>query len=151
MQGNSAFDELMKENRQYSSLAYEFVLDTLTYVVNRNEERRHITGHELLSGVRELALDSWGLMARHVLNSWGVKSTDDIGEIVFLLVNAGILSKTDQDKMDDFRQVFPFNEAFNDSYRPELDENGHVRRKRLRQPPNAHPNWPSLFSDGGPN
>ncbi len=151
MQGNSAFDELMKDNRQYSSHAYEFVLDTLTYVVDHNEQRRHITGHELLSGVRELALDSWGLMARHVLNSWGVKSTDDIGEIVFLLISAGILSKTDQDKMEDFRQVFRFNEAFDDGYRAELDENGHVRRKHPTRPPNVPPNWPSLFSDGGLN
>lgn len=151
MQGSSAFDELMKDNRQYSSHAYEFVLDTLTYVVDRNAERRHITGRELLSGVREFALDSWGLMARHVLNSWGIKSTDDIGEIVFLLVNAGILSKTDQDKKEDFRQVFPFIEAFDNSYKPELDENGHVRRTQLRMPPSTPPNWPALFADGGLN
>ena len=151
MQGSSAFDELMKDNRQYSSHAYEFVLDTLTYVVDRNAERRHITGRELLSGVREFALDSWGLMARHVLNSWGIKSTDDIGEIVFLLVNAGILSKTDQDKKEDFQHVFPFTEAFDDSHKPELDENGHVRRKHLTTPPQERPDWPALFGDTGLN
>ena len=147
MQGSSAFDELMKGNRQYSEHAYEFVLDALGYVVERNGERRHITGSELLSGMRDIALDSWGLMARHVLNSWGVKSTDDIGEIVFLLVNAGILSKTDDDKKEDFRQVFRFSEAFDDTYTPELDEHGHVRRKHLMEPRPDRPNWAALFGD----
>ena len=151
MQGSSAFDELMKGSRRYSPHAYEFVMDALTCVVERNDQRRHISGQELLYGMRDLALDSWGLMARQVLSSWGVKSTDDIGEIVFTLVNAGILSKTDQDRQEDFRQVFRFTEAFDESYSPELDENGQVQRKYGTDTPRRPPNWLTLFGEGDVN
>ena len=144
------FEELAKGATRYSPYAYEFVMDALSYVIERNGERRHISGRELVFGARDLALQSWGAMARHVLDAWGVRSTDDIGEIVFLLVNAGILSKTDEDRKEDFRDLFSFNDAFRDTYFPELDEHGrlpgdpHLQRR-------AGPNWASLFGPMGLN
>lgn len=148
MQGSSAMDELMKREPRYSADAYGFVMDALAYTVKQIGERRHITGHELLYGIRDLALDSWGLMARKVLNSWGVRTTDDFGEIVFNMVSAGLLSKTEQDDKNDFKSVYGFVEAFDKSYSFELDEHGRVRRKVSQAPPEP---WTSLFGDTGLN
>ncbi len=132
MRTNSILDELRKLAPHYSPEAYHFVMDSLTYTVKKIGERRHVTGTELAHGARELALDLWGPMARHVLNSWGIHSTENIGEVVFTMVAAGLLSKTDQDKPDDFKHIYDFLDAFEKSYTPEFDEHGHVRRKLTR-------------------
>jgi len=144
MLNTSPFDELAKGANRYSAHAYEFVMDALRYVIERNGERRHVSGQELLYGARDLALDSWGLMARHVLHAWGVTSTDDIGEIVFTLVAAGVLAKTDSDKPEDFHGVFSFDETLGGATEPELDENGRVRRRYQTDPPNDL-TWLSLL------
>ncbi len=145
MQGSYAFDELLKHNGQFSPDAFEFVLEALNFTIARAGERRHVTGQELLCGVRDLALDSWGLMARHVLEVWGIRSTDNIGDIVFALVGAGVLSKTEQDKIDDFRGVFAFPQALDEAYKPEFDEHGRVRRKWASRERPELPAWSELF------
>ena len=151
MQRNGAFEELMKRDPRYQPEAYEFVMDALAYTVRTVGEKRHITGRELLVGVRDLALDCWGLMARHVLESWGIRSTDEFGEIVFNMVNAGLLSKTEQDDKTDFKNVYRFVEAFDKSYSPELDEHGHIRRKIPGMQLGASGAWQSFFGDTGWN
>jgi len=151
MQGNSALDELLKRDPRYAPEAYEFVMDTLAYTVKKIGERRHVTGRELLFGIRDFALDCWGLMARHVLNSWGIRSTDDFGEIVFNMVNAGLLSKTETDRKEDFSNVYGFVEAFDESYSPDLDENGHVRRKLPHLGPGGKATWIPFFGETGVN
>ncbi|MFW6158672.1 MAG: Minf_1886 family protein [Planctomycetota bacterium] len=124
-----ALEELLKKDHRYQRAAYGFVMDSLAYTVRRAGERRHVTGRELLFGIRDFALDCWGPMARHVLNAWGVHATDDFGEIVFNLVDIGLMSKTDEDRKDEFRDVYGFVEAFDQASLPELDEHGHVRRR----------------------
>ena len=147
MPGKSALDDLQKQDPRYSAEAYEFVMNALAYTVRAAGERRHVTGQELLFGMRDLALDCWGLMARHVLAAWGVRATEDFGEIVFNLVHAGLLSKTEEDSPNDFRNVFTFVEAFDEAYAPELDENGHVRRKQPDPSPDEPFLWAPLFGD----
>ncbi len=75
-------------------------------------EGRHVTGQELCMGLRDLALQRFGPLARTVLASWGVHSTEDFGRLVFALVDAGILRKTDEDSLEDFQNVYDFDEAF---------------------------------------
>lgn len=74
----------------------------------------HISGYELLEAFRRLARDRWGCMARRVLENWGVKATEDVGEIVFMMVNDEKLEwkRRDSDTMADFTNVFNFSEAF---------------------------------------
>src|SRR5208283_3629369 len=77
---------LIRDDR-YNREAYRFVQEGLEYTVQHRGRRGHVTGPELLNGLRDLARDKFGLLARIVLKQWGVKSTSDFGEIVFNLVD----------------------------------------------------------------
>ena len=81
----------------------------------------HVSGQDLLRGIRDLALREFGLMARPVFRMWRVNATDDFGEIVFNLVEANLMSKTDRDERADFAGVFDLDDLARD-YRIELDE-----------------------------
>jgi uncharacterized repeat protein (TIGR04138 family) len=80
------------------------------------DERSHISGRELLEGVRLLAHEQFGLMARTVFHCWGIHSTDDFGRMVFELIERGEMSKTDSDQLSDFFDVFDFAEALDEQY-----------------------------------
>jgi uncharacterized repeat protein (TIGR04138 family) len=117
--------QVIAQDPRYKPEAYVFVHDALGHTWARLDQRRHITGRELLDGIKDLALKRYGPMARAVLNSWGVKTTDDFGAIVFNLVEAGLLSKTDEDRIEDFHDVYDFEDAFVHSYgiaEPETQE-----------------------------
>jgi uncharacterized repeat protein (TIGR04138 family) len=73
----------------------------------------HVSGPELLDGIREFAIKQFGLMTISVFKHWGVKSTDDFGRIVFELIERGEMRKTDQDQLSDFFDLYDFEEAFN--------------------------------------
>jgi uncharacterized repeat protein (TIGR04138 family) len=73
---------------------------------------RHVSGHELLDGIRVFACEQFGPLTKTVLNRWGIRETADFGEIVFNLVDKGILGKTDDDRREDFRNGYDFEEAF---------------------------------------
>jgi uncharacterized repeat protein (TIGR04138 family) len=107
---------IVEKDPRYKAEAYAFVHDALGYTWQRLDQRRHITGRELLEGIRHLALERYGRMAKAVFNSWGVRTTDDFGAIVFNLVDAGLLSKTEEDHIEDFHDVYDFDEAFVGSY-----------------------------------
>ena len=100
----------------YSETAYLFILSALHYTIESLNEPRHITGRELADGCRELAIDRWGLMARSVLEYWGIRSTRDLGAIVFALVECGVLVKQESDALDDFEGVYDFSTAFDRDY-----------------------------------
>ena len=108
--------QITAKDPRYKPEAYVFVHDALGHTWARLDQRRHITGFELLVGIRDLALKRYGPMAKAVLNSWGVKTTDDFGAMVFNLVEAGLLSKTDEDRIEDFHSVYDFEDAFVRSY-----------------------------------
>lgn len=109
-------DRLRRRYPRFHEAAYLFVLSSLHHVIDGLPEPRHISGAELAEGARELALERFGPMARTVLEHWGVESTRDLGEIVFALVECGILIKEDEDSLEDFDGVFDFEEAFDRDY-----------------------------------
>jgi uncharacterized repeat protein (TIGR04138 family) len=78
-----------------------------------------VTGRELLSGIRTYALAQFGPMAMTVLDEWGVTRCEDFGEIVFNMVDAGLLSKTDSDSREDFQGGYSFDEAFRNPFLPQ--------------------------------
>jgi uncharacterized repeat protein (TIGR04138 family) len=100
----------------YHETAYLFILAALHYTIERLGEARHITGRELAAGCRDLAIERYGPMARSVLEYWGLRGTRDFGEIVFALVDLGILVAQPGDSLDDFDGVFCFAEAFERDY-----------------------------------
>jgi len=117
---------LLASDKRYSPQAYQFVFEALQHVQKKlgrlkfeAEEERHVTGQELCEGIREFALQQFGLMALTVLHSWGVKETADFGQIVFNLIRSGHMRKTDRDTLDDFTGVYRFEEAFGKGFQLE--------------------------------
>jgi uncharacterized repeat protein (TIGR04138 family) len=109
----------------YPADAYLFVQQGLNYTVEKvhkdtdPEASHHVGGKELCDGLRELALKNWGLLARIVLQRWNITTTMDFGRIVFAMVEHDLLQKTEEDTIDDFRQVYDFRAAFENNYRIE--------------------------------
>lgn len=100
----------------YDERGYAFVLAALEEVVERLPRRRHVTGPELAEACRDLGIRLYGPLARTVLEHWNVRSTRDIGEIVFNLLEVGVLSKDDRDSRDDFDDLFDFGDVFERNY-----------------------------------
>ncbi len=109
-------DQIRLREQRFDERAYLFVLASLEHCQTRLTERRHITGPELAHSCRELALQRFGVMAGLVLDHWGLKATSDIGDIVFTLVDMGLLISQPQDSRDDFFGVFNFEDAFGREY-----------------------------------
>jgi uncharacterized repeat protein (TIGR04138 family) len=105
-------DRIRMKERRYDERAYLFVLAALEFSQLRLPERRHISGRELAEACRDLALARYGVMATTVLQHWGVRTTLDLGDIVFTLVDLGLLISLPTDTRDDFVDVFQFEEAF---------------------------------------
>lgn len=112
----SVLARLQRRNPRYAESAYLFVLTALHSRLAQLEVPRHISGSEVADAVRSLALERFGPMARTVLEHWGVHSTADMGEIVFALVDCGVLIKQPHDSREDFEDLFTFEEAFEHSY-----------------------------------
>ena len=120
-------EEIVDEVGLYPIEAYEFIQHGLGYTVNKIHGKvkdpnvsRHVGGRELCEGLREYALMKWGLMARTVLARWNIRKTHDFGRIVFALVDNGWMQKTEEDSLEDFRDVFDFKSAFDAGYRIEM-------------------------------
>lgn len=113
---DGVMDRIRLRESRYDERAYLFVLAALEFCQQRLPERRHLTGRELAEGCRDLALARYGVLARTVLEHWGIRSTADFGEVVFALVDTGLLMSQPQDSKDDFIGVFDFHEAFDRAY-----------------------------------
>jgi uncharacterized repeat protein (TIGR04138 family) len=109
---DAMMDRLRERHPRFTETAYLFVLSALHHVIERLPEPRHISGRELTEGVRDLALERFGPMARTVLEHWGIEATAHIGDIVFALIDCGVLIKQDNDAREDFTDLFDFREAF---------------------------------------
>jgi len=130
---NEKLARVVEENGKYSYEAYEFVFQALNYTQKLLEREppdnpeaagsahHHVSGGELLQGIRSLALREFGLMSTTVFHMWGIRRTDDFGAIVFNLVQAGLMSKTDEDSHADFHEVYDLKTLAQD-YRIQLDE-----------------------------
>jgi uncharacterized repeat protein (TIGR04138 family) len=115
-------DGLVQKYGKYKPQAYFFVSAALSYTLKKFDKPRHISGVELLDGIRELALRQFGPMTRTVFENWGVTKTLDFGEMVFQLVEAGLMGKTDEDKLDDFRDIYDFRKVFDDRLQVDIDK-----------------------------
>lgn len=109
-------DQIRLREQRFDERAYLFVLSSLEHCQLGLPERRHISGPELAHACRDLALKRYGVMARLVLEHWGVHSTQDLGDIVFTLVDLGLLMSQPQDSRDDFMGVYDFEESFEREY-----------------------------------
>jgi uncharacterized repeat protein (TIGR04138 family) len=127
---------VLARDPRYSIQAYAFVFEALEFTKNQKKRAhgrtrrhgkpaaasRHVTGRELCEGARQLAQGHYGLMALTVLGLWGIRSTSDIGEIVYNLIASGDLEKTPADARTDFDAVYDFETAFRRDYVLALDE-----------------------------
>jgi uncharacterized repeat protein (TIGR04138 family) len=109
-------DRIRAREPRFEEHAYLFLLQALEFCQQRLPERRHISGRELAEACRDLALERYGVMARTVLHHWGVRATADIGDIVFTLVELGLLLAQPNDTRDEFADVYDFDEAFEREY-----------------------------------
>jgi len=107
-----ALAPILEHDDRYSGDAYVFMRQALDYTVTTMGIKGHITGQELLEGIKRYSLEKYGPMAKFLLNEWGVESCEDFGNIVFNMVEAGLLGKTEQDSIEDFRSAWDFHEAF---------------------------------------
>jgi uncharacterized repeat protein (TIGR04138 family) len=119
-----ALDSIVASDPRYHRDAYVFLRDALDYTTKQQKKTkgasvRHVAGPELLAGVRQYALKEFGPMVVTVLSYWGVRSCEDVGHMVFNLIGAGIFGKTEEDSIDDFKNVFDFQEAFVKPFAPE--------------------------------
>lgn len=112
--------DLQSRDPRYSRNAYFFVLDSLDFSLEQmaacNKRDSHIGGKELLAGIRDLAKDRFGAMAKEVFNNWGICSTEDFGQVVFNLVTAGMLQRRAQDTLMDFENGYDFEREFQQDY-----------------------------------
>ncbi len=107
-----AVENLVENDPRYLPDAYEFVVEALFYTRKKIGRAGHVSGRELLEGIRELAPERFGPLAKMVLEKWGVTRTEDFGEIVFNLVDAGLLKKLPEDSREDFRNGYDFEKTF---------------------------------------
>jgi len=108
--------KIREQEPRFDEGAYLFVLESIEFLQARLPLRRHVTGAELARACRDHALDQYGLMAGTVLEHWGIRSTEDLGRIVFTLVAVGLLVTQPNDRESDFDNVFDFVEAFDEGY-----------------------------------
>ena len=108
--------EILERDPRYHQRAYLFVLSALHYVISSLPQPRQVSARELCAGGRDLAIELFGPLARTVLESWGIHSTRDIGEIVFNLLESEVLTKTEEESLEDFIGVYDFKEVFEKQY-----------------------------------
>lgn len=118
---------ICKEDPRFDRKAYSFVRQALDYTVkelkkkspDRTQKSLHVTGAELLNGIKVYALEQFGPLAKTVLTRWGVTRCSDFGDIVFNLIDYNVFSKTDTDRREDFANIYDFDEAFVRPFEPE--------------------------------
>lgn len=112
---------VLQADGRYHADAFAFLLTGLEASATRQhgprsgDQSRHISGQQLSLGLRDCAIERWGPLAPLVLQRWGIRRTRDFGEMVFLLIDAGVLSKQPSDRIEDFDEVFAFDGAFEKS------------------------------------
>lgn len=120
---DATLENILAKDSRYPRDAYIFVREALDFTqkIAGKENRgqvRHVSGQELLEGIRQFALQQFGPMATTVFEEWGVKHCRDFGHIVFNMVDIGLLAKTDKDSRDDFQKGYEFADAFQKPFRP---------------------------------
>jgi uncharacterized repeat protein (TIGR04138 family) len=113
------FQKLLAKDKRYDPEAYNFVYEALDYTLKhvvkakvQGRANQHVSGQELLEGIRQYSIEQFGCLARTVLESWGVRETADFGEIVFNLVEHDLMGRQESDRRDDFKDLYEFADAF---------------------------------------
>src|SRR5881396_1017414 len=119
-----ALDSVLANDPRYQRDAYIFLRDALDFTTKQHKKVKgvtvsHVSGPELLDGVRQYALKEFGPMVMTVFDSWGIHSSEDVGHMVFNLIGAGVFGKTEKDSIEDFRNVYDFKEVFVKPFAPE--------------------------------
>ena len=126
---NSIIETIYVRDTRYKEDAYAFVMEALSFTQKKYKRFKHVSGEEMLEGIKDLLLDKFGPMTLMVLKFWGIRSTEDFGNIVFNLVENKVLSKTEEDKIESFKNAYDFVEVFDHGYRKQLDKK--IRRMRV--------------------
>jgi uncharacterized repeat protein (TIGR04138 family) len=118
-----ALDSIVASDPRYQRDAYAFLRDALDFTTKQQKKVkgvsvRHVSGPELLDGVRQYALKEFGPLVVTVFDNWGIHSCEDIGNMVFNLIGAGVFGKTEEDSIEDFKNVYDFKEAFVKPFAP---------------------------------
>ena len=110
-------EQIAREDNRFSLSAIRFVYEGLGHSAKKTTAKpQHVSGQNLCEGLRKLALEKWGRMAMVVLNTWGVKTTRDFGEIVWLMIRHNWMSAAETDSIDDFNNVYDFKTVFKDKF-----------------------------------
>jgi uncharacterized repeat protein (TIGR04138 family) len=129
--------DIVRDDKRFDLNAYHFVRDALDYTIKLQKKshatNKHVTGIELLEGIRQFTLREFGPMSKFVLNEWGVANCRDFGQIVFNLVQSGVLGKSDNDRMEDFTETYTFEEAFITPFLP-VSAASPVRSRKKKSP-----------------
>ena len=133
---SEALEKVLRREPRFDEQVYYFIREALDHTIEQLNKpvegpARHVTGVELLDGIRDFALKEYGPMAYRVLTHWGVRNCADFGDIVFHLVEVGILGKTESDQRDDFHGGYDFKEAF---LAPFVAQRTKTNRRKTRNP-----------------
>jgi uncharacterized repeat protein (TIGR04138 family) len=131
---DEVLDQILQKDKRFHRDAYVFVTQAVEFtqkaISKANKGRiRHVTGQELLAGIKTYALDRYGPMAITLFDEWGVKRCEDFGEIVFNLVDHGLLKKTETDSRADFQGGYDFYEAFRKPFLPKNRQGTETEKK----------------------
>lgn len=107
-----AIEEICARDNRYKPDAYEFLMQALHFTQNKLKRKGHVTGKELSCGCAEFAIEQYGPMAKTVLTHWGITRTEDFGNMVYNMLKSRLLSKTESDSLNDFKDVYDFETAF---------------------------------------
>jgi uncharacterized repeat protein (TIGR04138 family) len=130
MESRKSIEQIAGEDGRFRPDAIQFVYEGLGFTVRKSaeektfeeEEKRHVSGGELSVGLGELAKDKWGRLAKVVLNGWGIFTTRDFGEIVYLMIDNKWMSANPEDHIEDFDDIFDFEQFFEKDYKLEIIE-----------------------------
>jgi uncharacterized repeat protein (TIGR04138 family) len=120
---NEVVDQILEKDRRYEKDAYLFLKEALEFTIKqkkrgKSEAGSHVNAVELLDGFRQLALKEFGPMVVTVLEYWGIHGPEDVGQMVYSLIEHGVFGKTESDSIDDFRRALDFREAFVTPFEP---------------------------------
>jgi uncharacterized repeat protein (TIGR04138 family) len=117
-------EEIRRSDDRFAVESYGFVMDGLQHTLRMIGGQRHVTAHELLGGLCSYAHERYGVMSYTLLERWGIETTGDFGDIVFQLVDAGVLAKRDEDIREAFDDVFDLREVLEHGYFEQIAEEG---------------------------
>src|SRR3990167_813440 len=130
---HKAVEEIYLKDTRYKVDSYEFILQSLRFTQRKLKKHGHLGGKELAGGCAEFAIEQYGPMAKAVLKHWGITKTQDFGNIVNNMIDAKLLSKTESDSIEDFKDVYNFDIVFGNIW-DKSAINRNINRKSLQGP-----------------